>query len=272
MSVQTSSVTIEAPSSITGGGTDNSYVILLPTAVPAANNGVMLFTAGTGTTFSTSTASFGQLTDSTTSGTTTLPTTTSTSFTTGHIVSVNNGGTGVVDFNDSGTALSSLAPLSSPTFTGTPSAPTASSGTNTTQLATTAFVYNANTRILAATNAGGVNGSTTTFGFVTGVAALGPTESVKQIALPVSCTVANLYVTTSGAQPGSGSLVTTLRLAGANQTLAVTILAGDPAETKSDTTHSFSYTAGQLLNMQIQNNATATSANMTGWSLTCEGT
>jgi hypothetical protein len=41
---------------------------------------------------------------------------------------------------NSGTLLTSLAPLASPTFTGTPSGPTASPGTNTTQLATTAFV------------------------------------------------------------------------------------------------------------------------------------
>lgn len=38
------------------------------------------------------------------------------------------------------TALNAKAPLVSPTFTGTPAAPTASAGTNTTQLATTAFV------------------------------------------------------------------------------------------------------------------------------------
>lgn len=37
----------------------------------------------------------------------------------------------------------SRAPLASPTFTGTPSAPTASQGTDTTQLATTAFVQTA---------------------------------------------------------------------------------------------------------------------------------
>jgi hypothetical protein len=37
-------------------------------------------------------------------------------------------------------ALAAKAPLASPTFTGTPSAPTAGGGTNTTQLATTAFV------------------------------------------------------------------------------------------------------------------------------------
>jgi len=38
------------------------------------------------------------------------------------------------------TALGTKAPLASPTFTGTPKAPTAAAGTNTTQIATTAFV------------------------------------------------------------------------------------------------------------------------------------
>lgn len=41
------------------------------------------------------------------------------------------------------TQLNAKAPLASPTFTGTPAAPTASGGTNTTQLATTAFVQSA---------------------------------------------------------------------------------------------------------------------------------
>ena len=40
-------------------------------------------------------------------------------------------------------ALNLKAALKSPTFTGTPKAPTASAGTNTTQLATTAFVTSA---------------------------------------------------------------------------------------------------------------------------------
>lgn len=39
--------------------------------------------------------------------------------------------------------LSTLAPKASPTFTGTPNAPTAAAGTNTTQIATTAFVKTA---------------------------------------------------------------------------------------------------------------------------------
>ena len=38
------------------------------------------------------------------------------------------------------TLLAAKAPLASPTFTGTPAAPTAAAGTNTTQIATTAFV------------------------------------------------------------------------------------------------------------------------------------
>lgn len=42
--------------------------------------------------------------------------------------------------NATQTALNAKAPLASPTFTGVPAAPTATAGTNTTQLATTAFV------------------------------------------------------------------------------------------------------------------------------------
>ncbi len=48
-----------------------------------------------------------------------------------------------VEFNAIATAISSKADAESPTFTGTPLAPTAAPGTNTTQLATTAFVNTA---------------------------------------------------------------------------------------------------------------------------------
>ena len=51
------------------------------------------------------------------------------------------------DYVDGGLALK--APLASPALTGTPTAPTAAAGTNTTQLATTAFVTSANTAQLA---------------------------------------------------------------------------------------------------------------------------
>lgn len=44
------------------------------------------------------------------------------------------------EFNNIATAVATKADLASPTFTGTPAGPTASFGSNTTQLATTAFV------------------------------------------------------------------------------------------------------------------------------------
>lgn len=47
------------------------------------------------------------------------------------------------EFNDIASAIASKADLASPTFTGTPAAPTATAGTNTTQVATTAFVTGA---------------------------------------------------------------------------------------------------------------------------------
>ena len=50
------------------------------------------------------------------------------------------------------TATSTLASLASPTFTGTPAAPTATSGTSTTQLATTAFVTTAVSNASSITN------------------------------------------------------------------------------------------------------------------------
>ena len=53
------------------------------------------------------------------------------------------------EYNAIATAISSKADTTSPTFTGTPVAPTATAGNNTTQLATTAFVTNAVTSALA---------------------------------------------------------------------------------------------------------------------------
>lgn len=47
------------------------------------------------------------------------------------------------EYNAIASAVSSKADLNSPTFTGTPSAPTASTGTSSTQIASTAFVQSA---------------------------------------------------------------------------------------------------------------------------------
>ena len=47
------------------------------------------------------------------------------------------------EFNDIADAIASKADTASPTFTGTPAGPTATAGSSTTQLATTAFVRSA---------------------------------------------------------------------------------------------------------------------------------
>ena len=63
------------------------------------------------------------------------------------IKTVDGSGSGLDADTLDGQEGSYYAPLASPTFTGTPAAPTASAGTNTTQLATTAFVQGALTNV-----------------------------------------------------------------------------------------------------------------------------
>jgi len=58
-------------------------------------------------------------------------------------VSSFNSRTGAVTLNVNDITAANGAPINSPTFTGTPAAPTAVAGTNTTQIATTAFVTGA---------------------------------------------------------------------------------------------------------------------------------
>lgn len=74
------------------------------------------------------------------------------------------------------TSLDAMAPLASPTFTGTPKAPTAAAGTNTTQIATTEFVA---TEIATA---------------VTGVASYGGTVANADVLLEKAYKKGNYYV------------------------------------------------------------------------------
>ena len=83
------------------------------------------------------------------------------------------------EFNSISGAVSSKADLASPTFTGTPSAPTATAGANTTQLATTAFV---NTAVTTATGSLGTlssqnaNAVAITGGTMSGAIAMGTSK------------------------------------------------------------------------------------------------
>ena len=104
------------------------------------------------------------------------------SLTLGAALPVTSGGTGVTTSTGSGANVLGTSPtiatpsISSPTLTGTPVAPTASPGTNTTQIATTAFVTAAATSLSTIYPIGSIYTSTvstnpnTLFGFGTWVA------------------------------------------------------------------------------------------------------
>jgi hypothetical protein len=87
------------------------------------------------------------------------------------------------EFDNIATAVATKANTDSPTFTGTPAAPTASAGTNTTQLSTTAFVTAAITAALQVvypvgsiySNISASTNPATLFGFGTWVALEGVT-------------------------------------------------------------------------------------------------
>ena len=75
------------------------------------------------------------------------------------------------EFNNIATAVATKADIANPTFTGVPAAPTASAGTNSTQLATTAFVQAALQAVYPVgsiyTNAGVTTNPATLLGFGT---------------------------------------------------------------------------------------------------------
>lgn len=83
------------------------------------------------------------------------------------------------EFNNIATAIATKADLASPAFTGTPTAPTASVGTDTTQLATAALVFAAMKAIYPVgsiyTNVSSSTNPATLFGFGTWVALEGVT-------------------------------------------------------------------------------------------------
>lgn len=108
------------------------------------------------------------------------------------------------EFNAIAGAISSKADSASPTFTGTPAAPTAASGNNTTQIATTAFVSAA---VTAATGALGTlstqnaNAVAVTGGTINGTIIGGTTAAAGTFTTATATTVAlgsNWTVTVSG--------------------------------------------------------------------------
>jgi hypothetical protein len=111
-------------------------------------------------------------------------------------------------------------------------------------------------------------GSTTQYAAPGGVSSVGATEAARQVVFPYAGTIKNLYVNTTGAQPADGAVVITIRkctptagaCTGVDQAVTLTITAAATANTFSDTTHSFSFAAGDLISVKIANAATTSAA------------
>lgn len=93
------------------------------------------------------------------------------------------------------------APLASPTLTGTPKAPTASSGTNTTQIATTAFVTSAiNSLDTGVTSVNGKDGAVTLSASDVGAYTTAQTDTAIESAITIETVKVNGSALTPDAQ------------------------------------------------------------------------
>jgi hypothetical protein len=111
-------------------------------------------------------------------------------------------------------------------------------------------------------------GDTIWFGIV-GASSNTTTEGNVGMPVPFSMTLSRFCVTISTAQPGTGSLVLTVRDSGANTALEITIPAGGPIGMYCDLTNTASLTGGtDWTTIQAVNNAPAAgSGNIQGWSI-----
>lgn len=134
---------------------------------------------------------------------------------------------GESDITNLTTDLAAKAPLASPTLTGTPTAPTASNGTNTTQIATTAFVKSAVTAPTFSYVA-----KTTTYAILTSDDIVDCTSGTFTVTLPTAVTVTGktyniknsgtgvITIATTSAQTIDGGATATLKV----QYVSVTVV------------------------------------------------
>lgn len=108
---------------------------------------------------------------------------------------------------------------------------------------------------------------TTAYLYIFAGVAPSTTEADTQFGVPVGGTLRNFRVRTRSAQPGTGSLVFTVRVAAANTSITATVASGAAAGLVSDTSNTASISAGQNLSISVVNNASSASAQIAMWSL-----
>lgn len=89
------------------------------------------------------------------------------------------------------------------------------------------------------------------------VANFSATEGPRQYFFSRAGTLRNLRVKTTTAQPGTGTLVITVRINGAATILTLTVAAGAAAGTFTDLVNAPTFAAGDLVSLELVNNAPA---------------
>jgi len=112
-----------------------------------------------------------------------------------------------------------------------------------------------------------VTASTTAYAPINGTTNYNATENNRQSLISRNCLISNLVVVTGSSQPASGSLTLTVRKNGVDTTLTITIPANQAAGTFTDTTHTVSFAAGDLISLKGVNAATGNSAALVAWSI-----
>lgn len=154
-------------------------------------------------------------------------------------------GYGITDGITAATVSATYAPLASPSLTGTPTAPTAANGTNTTQLATTAFVANA-LPVAASTTPANIStiaavGTGSTFARADHVHAL-PTTAVTAGSYGSASSVATFTVDGFGRLTAAGSTAIAI---------AAGAVSGLAASATTDTTNATNISSGTLANARL---------------------
>lgn len=93
------------------------------------------------------------------------------------------------------------------------------------------------------------------------------TETARQVLVPQACVMTTLTIVTGNGQPGSGTLVLTVRKNGVDTAVVLTLAAGANAGTYGTTTTAVAFAENDLLSVKAVNNASGNSAGIISWSI-----
>ena len=107
---------------------------------------------------------------------------------------------------------------------------------------------------------------TTAYAPIGGTTNYNANERNRQTLVARYCKISNLTIVTGTAQPASGTMVFTLRKNGVDTSMVITIPINAAAGTFADTTHSVTFSPGDLISLKSVNNASGNSAELIAWS------